>query len=477
MSVRDLQRGARPVVACLLLLAWGAIASSCGGGAAAVSAPADGQPSASADPRLLPLGTPVPAIPAQVGAGDRAASAAGQIDYKGSDFLNAAGATVDGDTVILQSTDSDPAWAMYKAGGLAGLKVNTFAVETIPGDLDTQYSVGLSNFSDGTWDYFINSSLPEVDVDLSHNTKRLVSHLGNLYWVVIVSGGKSLRVVAGHALTESEGDGDWCPERVTGLTASQGLPDHIHLEWNKLACARKYEVWGRLSPNQDQSGRGASCWYIGHDNGWVKLGETQDNSFDDYDVQASLWIDYKVRARNHCGMAGFSDIASGYMGDAPGGGGNGGTCDSQGVITSLDDASLALDSGASYALTADTQWLLDDGGAGMPSDFAVGDTVAVHGESVDGQCTALVVTMVQKGGDPVLFDAESIIVVRDGGLLALQNGMSFTYDDATEWLDVDGNPASIDLFVTDTPVHVWGSILGQGPAKALKVQLEPANPA
>jgi hypothetical protein len=464
INQRSLRSGG-PGLACVLLLVLGAFVSSCGGGASAVPAPAAGT-----DPRLLPLGSPLPAISAQVGPADRSSSEAGQggqiISFSGAEFLNAAGGTVDGDTLILQSSETEPAWAMYKAGGLAGLKITTFGVETIPGDLDSQYSVGLSNFSDGTWDYFINSVLPEVEIDLSQNTQRLVSHLGNLYWVVVVSGGKSVRVVAGHAFTAAETDGDWCPEQVTGLTASRGLSDHIHLEWNARDCARKYEVWGRRSP--DQGPRGVSCWYIGHDTDWVKVGETTENSFDDYDVEPGIWLDYKVRARNHCGRGGFSDIASGYMGDE---------CDAEGVISAVDEMSLTLEDGHAYALSAETMWLLEDGGAGDRSSFAVGDRVAVDGEAGENGCVALTVQLQERGGEEQFFDAESVIDVRADGMLNLQNGMRFTYDEATDWLDAEGNVASIELFQPLVPVHVWGSVKGMGQAKALKVQLLPGDPA
>jgi hypothetical protein len=431
------------------------------------------------DARLLPLGSPVPPIPAQVGAADRVTSGtAGEVlSFPGAVFLNAAGGTVDGEALVLQSSETEPAWAMYKADGLAGLKISTFGVETVPGSLDAEYSVGISNFSDGRWDYFINTVLPEVAIDLSDNTKRLVSHLGNLYWVVVVSGGKSVRVVAGHVFTAAEQDGDWCPEQVTGLSVSRGLDDRIHIEWNRRDCARKYELWGRLSP--DQSVRGASCWAWGRGTEWVRLTTTEDNSFDDYDTESSLWYDYKVRAKNHCGWGGFSAAESGYKGAAPGSGDQlGDTCDAEGVVASLDEAALVLEDGTGYALTAGTQWLLADGSAGGPADFSAGDRVAVDGMAGNNNtCVALSVTMLEKGGEAMLFDAESIITVRDAGLLQLQNGMSFAYDDATAWLDTDGNPTDIANFVSDTGVHVWGSVQGFGQAQALKVQLLPPDPA
>jgi hypothetical protein len=462
----------------LCLLGMALAAAACGG-AGAAGLPQAAGPASQADPRLLPLGSSLP-FPADLDDTGRGASQAdgggGTLDFPGAVFLNAAGGTVDGDTLVLQSSADEPAWAIYKADGLAGLKIDAFGVETVPGDLDTQYSVGLSNFSDGRWDYFINTVLPEVEIDLSDNTKRLVSHLGNLYWVVVVDGGKSVRVVAGHVFTGLEHDGDWCPELVSGLSVSQGLPDHIHVEWNARECARKYELWGRLAP--DQGDRGASCWYYGHGTDWVKVAETSDNYFDDYDIEAGQWYEYKVRARNHCGWGGFSGVERGYMGTEPGGGDEGQGCDAEGVIASLDEQSLVLEDGTAFAVAAETQWLLPVGSSLHPAGVAPGDRVAVDGAAGEGgMCVAVSVTLLEESGTPIPFDAESAIDVRDGGLLRLQNGMAFTYGPATEWLDADGNPLPLEEFVPLVRVHAWGEAVGMGAAHALKVQLLPPDPA
>ena len=49
--------------------------------------------------------------------------------------------------------------------------------------------VVVANYSSGTWDWFGPSDVPEYQLDLSGNYNRYVSALGNLYSMVICSGG------------------------------------------------------------------------------------------------------------------------------------------------------------------------------------------------------------------------------------------------------------------------------------------------
>jgi hypothetical protein len=97
---------------------------------------------------------------------------------------------------------------MFRIGGLAERDVTTFAIMTIPQDPETYYRVGLSDYGSALWEFVITSSLPEVQVDLTDNNDQMISRLGNLYYVVAVSGGKSVRILSGHIITDDD-NGEW----------------------------------------------------------------------------------------------------------------------------------------------------------------------------------------------------------------------------------------------------------------------------
>jgi hypothetical protein len=453
-----------------LLALFAVLISGCGGGAS-LSAPAaqNNQPQGGADARLLPLGSPLPALPLDL-TGAPAHSASAILDYPGAVFLNAAGGTVDGTDLVLQSSADQPAWAMYKADGLTGLKVVGFSVETVPGDLDTQYSVGLSNFSDGQWQYFLTTSLPEAQIDLSDNTKRLTSRLGNLYYIVVVSGGQSLRMKAGHVFTADSQDG-WTPGMGNGLFVSKGLPDKIHIEWGVMDGATGYELW-RM---QDSGNHGASSEA---GDGFSLVATTDGTSYDDTAVQPSTVYIYKVRGVNAAGAGGFSGTERGYMGAPPaGGGGDDSGLDAHGLIALLSNDRLTLDGGYSFKLTGDTEWFLADGSIGSPSDFAVGDTVDVHGvNGADGALIALLVKLQQPpAGDPSEVDAHGVITNLSNDRSTLDNGFSFFLNGDTQWFLADGSPAGAGDFAVGDTVDVHGRKTDGGVLTALTVRMDAAD--
>ena len=196
------------------------------------------------DVRFLPLGTPLPRFPSDSRGSSAVKVTSEVIDYSGTDFLTAAGATVNGDTLVLQSSADEIAWAMFQIGGLADRDVTTFAILTVPQDPETYYRVGVSNYDTALWDFVITSSLPEVQADLTENRDQLISALGNLYYVVAVSGGKSVRVRSGHIITSDSGEwGDqW------GADDEWGTPDPDEYtddgdEWDEDYYDDWYDDW------------------------------------------------------------------------------------------------------------------------------------------------------------------------------------------------------------------------------------------
>jgi hypothetical protein len=100
----------------LLLLAI----SGCGGGESSI-VPDTGGSTGTDTPtdwgsgsgsRILPLGSALPSVPDELSSDSSARTSSELVDYSGTGFVEAAGATIDGDNVVLQSTADAPAWAL-----------------------------------------------------------------------------------------------------------------------------------------------------------------------------------------------------------------------------------------------------------------------------------------------------------------------------------------------------------------------------
>ncbi|HES58093.1 MAG TPA: hypothetical protein ENO21_01540, partial [Firmicutes bacterium] len=156
---------------------------------------------------MLPLGSPLPDVPKdEVKASAKAASTI--LNYPGADFMLAAGGTVDGDELVLESSEDSIAWAMYRAEGLGDLDIEIYSIEALPGDLGQNYEVAFSEFVSDDWLFLINSTLPEAEVNLAEADGQFISALGNLYFLVTVDGGDSVRISVSHLLTADENPND-----------------------------------------------------------------------------------------------------------------------------------------------------------------------------------------------------------------------------------------------------------------------------
>jgi hypothetical protein len=120
----------------------------------------------------------LPALPQdKTGNPGRSASAVETIPGNAA-FEFANGEVVD-TTMVLTSSETEMAWALYKVEGLQGKKVTSLTLEVLAGDIGGHYGVGVSNFSDGVWEFLQNGVLPEFEYDLSDEMSRLTSQLGN----------------------------------------------------------------------------------------------------------------------------------------------------------------------------------------------------------------------------------------------------------------------------------------------------------
>src|SRR5690606_38272219 len=68
--------------------------------------------------------------------------------------------------MMLSSTETEPAWALYQIGGLSGRKVQNVSISALINSGE-EFSVGLSNYSDGVWDFLLSSSGGVFNHDLT----------------------------------------------------------------------------------------------------------------------------------------------------------------------------------------------------------------------------------------------------------------------------------------------------------------------
>jgi hypothetical protein len=475
---------------CLLLLAscGGAAGSDLSGGSAL-----DSDNGSKTDSRALPLGAPLPQLPVELAQAEssRGTSLVGEHTYPGSGaaLLNYSGGVIESDSLILTSSETEEAWAMYRADDLANLWVTVLGVLTVPGDLDTTWYTAVSNFTNGTWDWVIESKLPEIDCNLRDNPFRLVSPLGNLYWVVAVpAGGKTLEIQLSKVLTEQFNGGGWLPGGEQFLFASQGLPAVVELQWGEADGQAGYEVWRREAPapqgdpsdplNRPPGG--------GDPTGpeFVKIADVTGNSFSDY--EAVFWqpYEYKVRALNDRGFGGFSNVALGWAADPAGGGDpNQGDASACGQISVYTDTALQLvlpdgdgffNDKLDFNLTADTIYIDRLGNEVDHGYFSVSMQVFVMAEfDANGYRNALAVMEDCRGGGNENFAVGAITILAPGQLQIAepQTGVQydFSYDELTLWLDSTGNELTPDEFTLGDEVAVTYAVNPDG-NYALQVQ-------
>lgn len=276
--------------------------ASCGGGASSLELNAAG-PMAGA---TTPLGAVLPGLPA--GSGVAARSASDIVEIPGAAAIESAGATIVEDNLLLQSSATEMAWGLYKVDGLAGRQPTTLEMEfAVPAG--TEYSVGISNFSDGVWDFLAVSSESKFVADLSAEVAQMANEVGELYFVVVVSGGAAVTVHSASLESEvDDSDEDELPMLAGGLTVSEGLADSIVIAWAAAEGATGYELWRQADIE-------------GADEEWLLLAtlDAATLTYTDMDIALSTEYEYRVRAISDAGAAGFGESESGYAGDPPAG--------------------------------------------------------------------------------------------------------------------------------------------------------------
>ncbi|MBN2083300.1 hypothetical protein JW859_13970 [bacterium] len=442
-------------VICALLLA------GCGGGAVitpdtTITPETTNESGETPSGNILPLGSAIPALPTgleDVAAEASARSTSAILDYPGSDFLVASGASTDGDMLILESSAEDPAWAMYKAEDLAGMKITKFAIETIPGSPNCEYSVGFSNYDDGYWEYYITTNLPEAEIDLSENTTHLISSLGNAYWLVIVWGGERLTILQSHLFTADDpgmpGDPGDYPFPFCGVIDSMG--EGYFMLWSMdPGC----DPLPRTDPGND-----GFMYRIDYDDDTMWFDEYGNEAGPaDFAAGDEVFVDTLVTDDGILAIMvqemGQPDPGIPYV-------------PLEGEIATIGDGLITLADGSACNYDDNTEWFpLEFDGTPSADDFEPGDYVLIDAVEIDGLSGLMAMFVMElpedpntPPGDPGRDDIWPI----DGEITALGNqtltvdwcgqAAEISWDADTIWLTEDGEGGPEDFAVGDF-VHV-----------------------
>jgi hypothetical protein len=438
------------------------MAASCGGGASSLT-PTDSSTTGStvSDARSLSSGAALPSLPKEyVAAQAKGASSVGTREYTGSGdgLLQYSNGTVEGDSLVLASTEDDMAWAIYKASDLTDLWVTTLGVEITPVTTDTTWYVALSNFTRGCWDWEIESTLPEIVHDLTQYTDRIVSPLGNMYWVVAIpKGNLSIKIDMSTIIAENAPDDPWRPGGGNFIFASQGLPGLINIQWGGVDGATSFELYRRE----------ASCDGRAPNGEFELLAVVPDVLYDDYEVTAGVPYEYKVRAINDNGYGAFSEVAMGWATD-PNGSNPGGdrTCAFGEIIDYTDTSITIMDpcmgpDGVAFTINPDTVYFDIDGNAVDHSYFSIGMMAFVDGlfDAAGNLLASAVMEAPDDPGqpqDPRVLIGEIVALSETSIEIACENSANQTAEITVDtiWVDENGEIVDINSFAVGDMVAV-----------------------
>jgi fibronectin type 3 domain-containing protein len=229
----------------------------------------------------------------------------------GSEFLLQLHGTVDGTSLQLnpsgENDEVPTAWGLYRFTGLQGMDPTSLNVEATPGSLTQSYYVGLANFTEGTWEWYGPSHIPEFQINLAESNDRYISALGNMYFLVAVENDNTATHHQSTLVFQGAGN-DVRPGAPHELHATDGTyQDKIRVEWMAGDGATGYELYRRVDGNVESE--------------WTKIAETQDLGYDDVNVEPGVTYLYKARSVNSAGASDFSNKDSGYAGEQQNNGG------------------------------------------------------------------------------------------------------------------------------------------------------------
>ncbi len=410
-------------------------------------------------------GSGLPGLPDDRG-GERKSSAADITTVLGSEAIQSLNSAVVDTTLVLTGTETDMAWGLYKVEGLAGRKVTGLNIEilTAPG---SSYGVGVSNFSEGVWDFVQTGSLPEFEVDFTDEMSRLTSQIGNLYFVVVTGAGQEATMVQASLLSRPLELGEVeLPAFGRELSVSEGLVDKIVVQWAAVDGAESYELWREEDlDNQDEVP--ALLATI------PAVVDQASYSYEDFAIVLETEYKYRIRAINTAGPGEFTRWRSGWAGTTPPIGEDpADELELTGAIEAIDEAAITV-GGVSFAINPATIWLGGDEQVLTQAEFTVGLTVEIKGDSNgSGGWNARKVQLEDPAVDEMtvlgsieVLEAESLTV----------NGSVFAITVSTEWLDINGVATDASAFIVGDKVEVTADSDGLGGWNARVVKAEDAG--
>jgi hypothetical protein len=302
-------------IAALLAIALAA----CGGSGATLAPTPDSPAALSGDLPATTGESGLPAIPLDTGEAERTASADGNsppggdpatpqvITVLGKDYLAMNGGVVEGDALKLTSLPKPedpsesyvPAHGLYKVSGLSGKRPLSLNIECLPGTLGDAYYVGVANYTGFHWQWFGPVTLPEFQLDLRNHKYEFTTHLGNMYFIIVVPPAMSAThfktsVIAGPR------DPGGLPGGPHHLVATDGkLAEAVGLSWVPGANAPGYDVFRKAARANAQ---------------WERIGATTDTKYLDKPLPDYKLFFYRVRAAGTAGMSAWSNVDSGFAG-------------------------------------------------------------------------------------------------------------------------------------------------------------------
>lgn len=452
-----------------LLAALLVLAASCGSGTG-LTAP--GLDSTGRDNEVGITGGALPALPAE--SGKALSGAADMISVPGADVFVSQNAAVLATSLVLSSSETDLAWGLYKVTGLDGKKVTGFVIEMQPATLETQYSVGVSNFSEGVWDFPVTSSLPEFEYSFTDEMERRTSALGSFYFVVIAAGGAQATVLQTTIFSRALEPGEIeMPVFGGDIAASEGLADKVVVQWAAVAGATTYELWREADiEGQDEAAQLLASL--------PAVAGQASYAYEDFAVTPSTEYKYRIRGLNEAGSGAFSRWVSGWAGTTPPledpNGNPGEGLELTGTLESISDTGIVVD-GQPFETNDATIWLDGNKAVTDKGAFTPGMLVEVDANAL-GEGAWLATSVqdeTEDGAEPPVDELTltGAIEALDGGGITV-GGTLFAILDTTEWLDLLGQPALPEDFAVGGMVEVTGDADGLGGWNARRVQAEDA---
>jgi hypothetical protein len=244
-------------------------------------------------------------------AGSREVNAVGDtpITVLGDEQLLDSNAIADGEAHTLtlygngqgDTSEEQLAWGLYKVEGLSdSLDLQTLSVQATPAGPHDSFYVGLADFSHGRWEFHGPVTIPELEIDLSNNSSRYISGLGNLYFLVVTEHAVVTHLQTTLSFAHHEEGHDNLPGQPYHLTATDGaFEDHVGVTWEGGDGATRFDIYRRLDGGHAELGL---------------IGTSESHEYSDGTAEPGVMYVYRALAVNAEGHSGFSNSDGGYAG-------------------------------------------------------------------------------------------------------------------------------------------------------------------